>query len=392
MITNLGITKQSGGRLVLTLLLSTHIAYGFSNTETSQEHDRSSIKGNYIYENMGKVPVDSGFKQEGYWVWGSSIIKGDDGKYHMYVSRWPKTLKFHPGWMVSSEIVHAVSDTAVGPYLFSDAALGKRSPEYWDGCSQHNPNIFKHGDTYVLYYMGSTHPFGEPLEHADEVNMNTKYSIVGRSNKRIGVATSKSPYGPWTRPDSPTMTPKPGTFYSFLVSNPTPVIHEDGSVLLMFKCREYNDKFPYHGTMKIGVAKAPHYAGPYEVVVDEPIFSEDRFGVVEDPFIWKDKKGYHMLAKDQHASVGGVFHAGILAHSDNGIDWRLDANPTAYTKRIQWSDGRDEQMGQLERVQGLFEDGKLTHLSFAVMDGPGGFKNGSNTWNIVVPILAGEAE
>lgn len=342
--------------------------------------------GNPIHDNMGIVPVDGGFKQEGYWVWGSSIIKGDDDKYHMYVSRWPKTLKFHPGWMVASEVVHAVSDTAVGPYEFSDVALGKRHPQYWDGCSMHNPKVFKHEDTYILFYMGSTHPFEDAIKNPEEVVLNSKYSIIGRSNKRIGVATSKSPYGPWERMDAPVLDTKPDTFYSFLTSNPTPVIHDDGSVLLIFKSRTHNEQFPYHSDMMLGVAKAPHYTGPYTVTMDEPIFSETRFGVVEDPYLWRDDEGYHMLAKDMKGIIAGQPHCGTLAHSPDGLNWTVDEHPVAYTKHIKWDDGNTIEMGQLERVQGVIEDGVLTHLSYAVMDGPGGFHNGKNTWNIVVPI------
>jgi hypothetical protein len=350
------------------------------------ESGNSEKNGNPIHDSLGVVPVDGGFKQEGYWVWGSSIVKGDDGKYHMYVSRWPKTLRFHPGWMVASEIVHAVSDTAVGPYAFSDVALGKRHPQYWDGQSCHNPKVFRHGDTYVLFYMGSTHPFDDAVKHPEEVVLNSKYSIVGRANKRIGVATAPSPYGPWTRMDKPVLDTKPDTFYSFLTSNPTPIIHEDGSVLMIFKSRKYNDQFPYHSDMMLGVAKAPHYAGPYTVVMDEPVFSETRFGVVEDPYLWEDAKGYHMLAKDMKGAIAGQPHCGILAHSKDGLNWEVDAHPLAYTKQLKWDDGKTIEMGQLERVQGLIEDGELTHLSFAVMDGPGGFHRGSNTWNIVVPL------
>ncbi|MEI6890960.1 MAG: glycoside hydrolase family protein [Pontiella sp.] len=354
----------------------------------AQQSAHPEKNGNPIYDGLGIVPVDGGFKQDDYWVWGSSIVKGDDGKYHMYVSRWPKILKFHPGWMVASEIAHAVSDTAVGPYTFSDVALGARSPQYWDGCSQHNPKVFRHGDTYILYYMGSTHPFDDAREHPEEVTLGSKYSIVGRSNKRIGVATSKSPYGPWTRMDKPVLDTKPDTFYSFLTSNPTPVIHEDGSVLLIFKSRTYNESFPFQSDMMLGVATAPHYTGPYTVVKDEPIFSETRFGVVEDPYLWLDDDGYHMLAKDMRGKLVNQSHCGFLAHSENGLDWTLDEHPLAYTKEIRWDDGKTVEMGQLERVQGLIEDGVLTHLSYAVMDGPGGFSNGSNTWAIVVPLDA----
>ena len=220
--------------------------------------------------------------------------------------------------------------------------------------------------------------------------LNSRYSIVGRSNKRIGVATSASPYGPWVRMDRPVLDTRPGTFYSFLTSNPAPVIHDDGSVYIIFKSRQYNEQFPYHSEMMLGVAEAPYYTGPYRVIMDHPIFSEERFGVVEDPYIWEDDKGYHMLAKDHLSKIGASLQGGILAHSKDGLEWVLDEKPTAYSKVVKFSDGSVREMGQLERVQGVFCNGKLTHLSFAVMDGPGGFDKGSNTWNIVVP-LEGEA-
>jgi hypothetical protein len=56
-------------------------------------------------------------------------VKSPDGKYHMYVSRFPKSLPFHPRWMVASEIVHAVSDKIQGPYTFSDVALPAHKAE-----------------------------------------------------------------------------------------------------------------------------------------------------------------------------------------------------------------------------------------------------------------------
>ena len=62
---------------------------------------------NPLFHHLDKAPRTPAFECEGYWAWGSSVVKGDDGKYHMFVSRFPKSLPFHPGWMVASEIVHA---------------------------------------------------------------------------------------------------------------------------------------------------------------------------------------------------------------------------------------------------------------------------------------------
>lgn len=351
---------------------------GFSTTCSGQ---------NSILSNLKVAPIQGGLQMEEYWVWGSSVIKGDDGKYHMYVSRWPKMLPFHPGWMVASEIVHAISDTAEGPYEFKDVALGERGTQYWDGKSCHNPKIVKYKDTYILYYMGSTHPFEDVTEdNVSEFNLSSKWCIAGRWGKRVGIATSKSPYGPWKRSDTSILDVVPNTYYSFLTSNPSPLIKEDGSAVLLFKGRSYKEDGITHSDMGIGVATAPSYDSKYTVVGDEPLFSMDQFGEIEDPHLWSDNEGFHMIAKDQRGLLTGGKGDGVLAHSKDGINWVLDDSPKAYTKTVKWSNGKTIKQGQLERPFVFVEDGMPTHIFFATMDGSGGFANGTKSWNMVIPL------
>lgn len=340
---------------------------------------------NDLKRRLAPAPVGGGFSQEDYWVWGSSVVKGDDGKYHMFVSRWPKSLRFHPGWMVASEIAHCVSDTPEGPYEFVDLALGARGAEYWDGRSCHNPRVVKYQDTYVMFYMGSTHPFDD-ITDPSVLTLDSHYTVVARSNKRIGIATTKDLNGPWERREACVLDTRPGTFYSFLTSNPAPWIHEDGSVTLIFKSREYNATFPYHSSMKIGLATAPHFEGPYTVVGDGPVFGDGKIGEIEDPFLWHDETGFHLIAKDMNATIAGQHHAGILAHSKDAVTWTLDKEPLAYSRTIEWDDGTTIEMGQLERPFVLIQNGTPTHLFFATMDGPGGFGNSTRSWNMVVPL------
>lgn len=335
--------------------------------------------------NLGKAATDGGFKMENYWVWGSSVVKAEDGKYHMFASRWPKYLPFHPGWMIASEIVRAESLTPEGPYEFKEVVLPARGAQYWDGRSTHNPKIVKCNDTYVLYYMGSTHPFADfTADNAKELTLQSKHCIVGRWRKRMGIATSKSINGPWKRSDQPILDVKPKSFYSFFTSNPSPVVKDNGEVLVIFKGRGYNGH--KHAAMNVGLAKADSYKGPYKVVGDAPFFSENKLGVIEDPNVWRDDKGYHMLAKDHRGSITGERGAGLLAHSDNGEDWVLNKNPKAYSKTIQWDNGQVIKMGQIERPFVLVENGKATHLFFATMDGPGEFENATKSWNMVIPL------
>ena len=346
----------------------------------------SSTAQNSIYENIKASPVNGGFEMKDYWIWGSTVIKGDDAKYHMYASRWPKYLPFHPGWMIASEIVHAVSDTPEGPYTYSDVSLGARGAQYWDGRSCHNPKIVKYKNTYILYHMGSTHPFEEVTEeNADQLTLDSKWCIVGRWGKRIGMATSKTPYGPWERLNTPILDVKPNTFYNFLTSNPSPLVKEDGSVVLIFKSRDYREDGT-HGDMSVSVATAPSYQGPYTVLEDEPLFSMEKFGEIEDPHLWRDEEGFHMIAKDQRGVITGGAGDGLLAHSKDGINWVVDESPKAYTKTIMWDDGKTIKQGQLESPFVLVEEGIPTHIFFATMDGPGGFKNGTKTWNMVISL------
>ncbi|WP_074937755.1 glycoside hydrolase family protein [Algibacter lectus] len=342
---------------------------------------------NSLYNNLDEAPIDGGLQMDDYWVWGSSVIKGDDGLYHMYASRWPKMLPFHPGWMVASEIVHATSKTPEGPYQFQDIALGDRGTQYWDGKSCHNPKIVKYKDTYILYYMGSTHPFEDVTEeNLSDFDLSSKWCIAARWGKRIGIATSKNPNGPWKRQNEPILEVEPNSYYSFLTSNPSPLIKEDGSVVLLFKGRSYKEDGVSQSDMSIGVATAPSFDGDYTVIGDEPLFSMERFGEVEDPHLWSDNAGYHMIAKDQRGLITGGKGDGLVAHSENGIDWVIDENPRAYTKKVKWNNGKTIKQGQLERPFVFVENGKPTHIFFATMDGPGGFSNGTKTWNMVIPL------
>ncbi|NDV82529.1 glycoside hydrolase family protein [Bacteroides sp. 51] len=339
---------------------------------------------NPLFHHLAPAPKAPAFECEDYWSWGSSVVKGGDGKYHMFVSRFPKSLPFHPGWMVASEIVHAVSDVPQGPYQFSDVALPARGAQYWDGRSTHNPRILKHNQKYYLIYMGSTHPFADPTYN--ELTLTSPWCIVARSNKQIGLAVSDSPYGPWKRANQPILGPKPETFYSFFTSNPSPVIQEDGSVMMIFKGRAHTENGKYSG-MSLGIAYAPSIEGPYTVLNnDQPIFQVDGQGEAEDPFLWKGAAGYHVIFKDHVAKYTGERGGGVMAHSTDGINWAVDKDPKAYSKTIEWENGEVAMQGQLERPFILFENNKPTHVFFATMDGPGEFENGTRSWNMVIPL------
>ena len=52
-----------------------------------------------------------------------------------------------------------------------------------------------------------------------------------------------------------------------------------------------------------------------------------------------------------------------MAHSTDGVHWTVDIDPKAYSRTVEWEDGKVEMQGQLERPFLLFENGKPRILS-----------------------------
>ena len=71
----------------------------------------------FISTKLQPISEENIFKTNGWYNWGTSIIKGDDGLYHMFYARWEKRYKF-TGWLTHSEIAHAISETPTGPWKY----------------------------------------------------------------------------------------------------------------------------------------------------------------------------------------------------------------------------------------------------------------------------------
>ena len=322
-------------------------------------------------ERLMPAPMDGGFKMENYWIWGASVIKGEDGRYHMFASRWQRAMSFTPHWLTNSEIVRAVSDTPEGPYTFQEVVLPPRGEEYWDGKMTHNPVIRKVYDTYLLFYTGTTYK-GEMPTPENPTTSDSELKLDAHRHERIGLATSKSVFGPWKRRDKPILDVRPDSWEQYLVSNASPFVLEDGRIMLYYKgVRQLRDH-------AIGVAIAEQYEGPYQRLFDHPF----DIGIgAEDPTIWFEGGKYHALMLDcaRIYSPKEIFYA----ISEDGLHWQADPNPVAISKDVFWEDGEIRHMLSTERPQILVENGKATHVFFATRSREDGVQR---TWNIVIPV------
>jgi lysophospholipase L1-like esterase len=318
------------------------------------------------------APLKGGLRLDGYWVWCGSVIKGEDGKYHMFASRWPNSTPFSPYWLTNSEIVHAVSATPEGPYQFSDVALPPRGAEFWDGQMTHNPAIRKYGDTYLLYYTGTTYK-GERPSATNPVGETDALKLEAHQHERIGLATAKSPYGPWKRLDKPILDVAPNSWEQYLVSNAAPVVMKDGRVMLYYKGVE---KLRVNA---IGLAIAACPTCEYKRASDQPL----NMGIgAEDPFIWQENGRFKALMLDtdrRYSPDKEIFYA----VSDNGRQWRVPSKAIAVSREVLWADGTRKKMNSTERPHVLIENGQPTYVFFATGETVSGKRS---TWNMVIPL------
>jgi hypothetical protein len=308
---------------------------------------------------FGKVSEQSVFISDTMSIWGGSLVKGEDGKYHMFYSRWPKA----PGWVwVShSEIAHAVSHSPFGPFEFRDVALPVRGAEYWDGLCTHNPTIHKFDGKYYLYHMGNTGDgkvIGEPGKH--------KLNWLHRNNQRIGVAVAESPDGPWKRFDEPVLDITHGDSLAhdaLMTSNPSVCRMHDGGYLMVYKAVGKKFPPPNGGPVVHMVATSDSPTGPFKKYPD-PVFLEEgvRFPA-EDPYIWYQDGRYRAIVKWIEHKEGGHRHFSLVHYdSDDGIDWKKAKHFMISEREFQWEKGRVQQFTHLERPQVFIENGEPVAL------------------------------
>lgn len=320
------------------------------------------------------VPVDARFHDPGYNVWCGSPVRGDDGKFHLFYSRWPRELS-HKAWVTHSEVAHAVADNLFGPYKFADVALPARGKQFWDGLCTHNPMVIRIRDKYVIYYMGNT---------GDGV-VQKPLNMLHRNNQRIGVAVADKPEGPWQRFDKPVLdvSSDPGAPDALMVSNPAATERPDGGVLLVYKAVAKKEKLPGGGPVVHLVATSDSPTGPFKKML-RPIFTKPglRFAA-EDPCIWHDGVRYHAVVKDNAGYFTGQGYSLALFESADGQDWRPSRHVLVTSpKLLRWTDGQSHTLTALERPFLYRKNGRPLALFCAAADR----EDRDNSFNLQIPL------
>jgi len=276
------------------------------------------------------VPLNSGFRMEGYWVWGGSLIQVDS-LYHLFASRWPKHAQFPDGYRNNSEIVRATADNPMGPFTFEEVVIGERDSSFWDSNMAHNPTIHKIGDEYVLFYIGSD--FTTKLQDSDFLL------------RRVGFAKSKSVHGPWERLEYPLI--------NYESNNPA-FLMDDDRALLVFRDEK----------LQTYMVQATEYNGPYSIV-NENLWPDCK---IEDFYLYKSKKGYHIICEDNVGGISGHTRWGVHLFSENGINnWLKYSDLIVYDHDIRFENDSILKCIRRERPQLYIENNKITYLFTSVL-------------------------
>ncbi|TWU54690.1 Glycosyl hydrolases family 43 [Rubripirellula tenax] len=320
------------------------------------------------------VPASAKFIDEGFYIWGASMVRDTDGKCHLLYSRWPRELG-HNAWVTHSEIAHAVSDHPLGPYRHVDVALPARGAQFWDGMCTHNPTVHAFDGKYYLYYMGN---FGDG-------NATQKLNPIHRNHQRIGVAVADHPAGPWRRFDKPLIdvTPEPGADDELMTSNPSILRRSDGTFVFIYKAVGTKGQLPFGGPVVHLAATSMSPTGPFKKRM-KPLFTAP--GVkfpAEDPFVWADGDRCWAIVNDHKGHFNGTGEDSLaLFTSLDGLDWEVATNPWVLQRKLTWAEGTEQSFHRLERPQLWLENGVPTVLFCAAEE----TQEKTHSFNVQIPL------
>ena len=310
---------------------------------------------------LGSVDDKSIFVSDSFYTWCTSVIKGEDGKYHMFYSRWPHGKHANDddsmnhifdgfrGWGKYSEIAYAVSDKLVGPYKHVSTILkGDGKAGSWHRFTMHNPQIRKFGGYYYLYYISNS--FDSTLQFADESKMSRdwKHWLKYNCTQKIGVIKARTindlVNGRFEMPEEPLMVPdKVNTFE--VTTNPTVTQGPDGLYYMMYKSRK-----PNVGNMTFWMAVSDKPDGKFNMLGE--VFTSAEMAC-EDPCMWYDKKRKRFYAAAKYYSNSKIlspqFGSLVLITSSDGKKWEPAVHPLISLRKLNHVDGRITELAHLER-------------------------------------------
>ncbi len=316
------------------------------------------------------------------FVWGGSVVKGGDGRYHMLYATWEcgdSLPAFTDSWVLHSKIAYAVSDFPHKDYKFQKIVLHGSVLDgdsvAWDAQMVHNPHVKRFNGKYYLYYVGSKDPGVQPKgskgEHVNRRNRVQQYQRIGviefdsfehlmagefqRSDVPLLAPRTRVKPNDIVEPSPEGIAPKPD---NIIVVNPSVVQRpSDGKYLLYFKGNFYKPN--WRGVHGVALSDSP--LGPF-TISDEFVFdvkmADGKIASAEDPYVWyhKGHEKFYVVFKDFSGKITEGKPGLAIMESVDGIRWTKPVDPFFMKKEVVLVGGDTLKVSRLERPQLLLDE------------------------------------
>lgn len=273
--------------------------------------------------------------------WDGVILKGMDGRYRLFGSRWAQA-KGHGEWW-NSKAIEAIGANLTGPY--QDQGL------LWpdnEGGRGHNVIALKlHDGTYAVVIsetrnaaVFTSRSIDGPWRFSGEITVNQdRYHSLANAGPDGGDLTGPNPK-PW-HGSNVNIVERPGGGF-LMVQRSGQILVSDTGIL-----------------------------GPYQVMGDSiyrglPGLPQVHLQNLEDPVIWYSGGWYHILVNqwEQRRAYHLISRDGVTGWRFQGLAYEPGADFIRYTNGVvnHWN--------KLERPGVVLENGHVVALTFAVIDVP----------------------
>ena len=302
--------------------------------------------------------------------WGSSVIQGKDGKFHMYSSGILGKCGLAV-WAPNAALTHAVSDSLVGIYHAEDVIMRGSNPQItqfdnelrlWHTLSGGQVGPGTKG--YCANCTNGSTPYTcrkEEMPMAGGSPSDSGGSVMEHSPVSAKLIVANEPAGPWRDVEitctgwnvgNDTRTGAIGSSCPHM-SNPTAYYFPNGTTLLAYDWQQKGGK-----SVGFFLASAPDVSGPYTPVSGDwhkTTVTWEGSLACTDPFLWRDTQGnFHMVFHCRnwfgHPTIAGTSDAGGHAFSVDGLHWTLAPEP-AWDLTVMHTDGTNTTFYHRERPQ-----------------------------------------
>ena len=296
--------------------------------------------------NCGQVDLLPALRNGGYRnatlsTWGGYSIKIGD-KWHMFASGMSHQCPLEK-FATNSMTIHATSKVPGGPYKLEDIPLTE---------FHHSVSVMRVNHTTLALFTEGINTNSYNVNLCDE-EVQSNFTLKSKNDDGpkplgpddyMGVSLSTSgPYGPWKEHIIFNTDLGDLSAWNCNISNPSPIIFPNGTVLLMYRgvpCNPHHPSTCKNATINLcqhqGIAIADSIDGVFR----------DRQGLIpqlsgnEDAVFFRTKRGYAAMFHSKSAcgqEPDHVYSCGSLAFSKDTWNWTMNSEP-CYNATILWKE------------------------------------------------------